>query len=182
MPRWGRACNWVYPRACGGTCPGPRAWAASMGLSPRVRGNLGKKACQPVTQGSIPARAGEPRRPPMSRTGLGVYPRACGGTRRRGGTLHQRQGLSPRVRGNHVQAIPRGGQFGSIPARAGEPQSIADYAAEHGVYPRACGGTSRRSTEAAYHSGLSPRVRGNRRLRRRRAADRRSIPARAGEP
>ena len=51
----------VYPRVCGGT-----AWTASvciseMGLSPRVRGNRGARVPLPLTAGSIPACAGEPR-------------------------------------------------------------------------------------------------------------------------
>ena len=50
------------------------------------------------------------------------------------------------------------------------------------VYPRACGGTK----EAAHHMetalGLSPRVRGNRRIRVTCSLTHGSIPARAGEP
>ena len=50
------------------------------------------------------------------------------------------------------------------------------------VYPRVCGGTGITSPMTATHSGLSPRVRGN---RHHLADDRhpfRSIPACAGEP
>ena len=90
----------VYPRVCGGTPP-----SATMGLSPRVRGNPLKMLLPRLSprvrgnHGSIPACAGEP--PPIS------IPRCAAPNR----------GLSPRVRGNRCEV-------GSIPACAGEP-SIA---------------------------------------------------------
>ena len=70
----------VYPRACGGTPFKPFAGKVSMGLSPRVRGNLSWNRCTSTTHGSIPARAGEPicKTPDFGKAG--VYPRACGGT------------------------------------------------------------------------------------------------------
>ena len=71
---------------------------------------------------------------------------------------------------------------GSIPACAGEPETAGASAPSGGVYPRVCGGT-RAGRDAGMHwGGLSPRVRGNRIKRARRAADFRSIPACAGEP
>ena len=53
----------VYPRACGGTHAGCGAGDHHAGLSPRVRGNLGGGAEGSAPAGSIPARAGEPRKP-----------------------------------------------------------------------------------------------------------------------
>ena len=70
----------VYPRACGGTNWLGHRTSPCSGLSPRVRGNpvggdrIGG-AC-----GSIPARAGEPRRRRNAPDRWRVYPRACGGT------------------------------------------------------------------------------------------------------
>ena len=102
--------------------------------------------------------------PVVVNTGMGVYPRACGGTWRPTGRrkLPHLKGLSPRVRGNL-------GWFGagllvdgSIPARAGEPEYDASRMFFARVYPRACGGTSRRRPDASNYDGLSPRVRGNR--------------------
>ena len=50
----------VYPRVCGGTSrPGTRAFART-GLSPRVRGNPSTPVGSILTNGSIPACAGEP--------------------------------------------------------------------------------------------------------------------------
>ena len=70
----------VYPRVCGGT----RIWVTStlktLGLSPRVRGNRGRRRSTGARRRSIPACAGEPvdqaDRIPLTK----VYPRVCGGT------------------------------------------------------------------------------------------------------
>ena len=70
----------VYPRACGGTGFHHARKVCTWGLSPRVRGNpLGVHAVEREL-GSIPARAGEPRRGIPTASMFGVYPRACGGT------------------------------------------------------------------------------------------------------
>ena len=112
------------------------------------------------------------------------------------------RGLSPRVRGNHDRLLVQLDTYGSIPARAGEPQTSDPparlwrvYPARAGepiayicqlsitkVYPRACGGTWRRSTAPMPAAGLSPRVRGNRDWYRIPDEAVGSIPARAGEP
>ena len=75
--------SWVYPRVCGGTGPVlTDAPIPTVGLSPRVRGNLVWSA-RTVRSRSIPACAGEPpsgaiqHQVPLP---TGVYPRVCGGT------------------------------------------------------------------------------------------------------
>ncbi len=92
------------------------------------------------------------------------------------------RGLSPRVRGNPPQK--RGGTrcFGSIPARAGEPERFGRLSRQGGVYPRACGGTTFASMKASAEKGLSPRVRGNLPMELVLMVGTGSIPARAGEP
>ena len=70
----------VYPRACGGTQPFFDTALATLGLSPRVRGNHVLDRPENANAGSIPARAGEPRGPSWSPCRREVYPRACGGT------------------------------------------------------------------------------------------------------
>ena len=131
----------VYPRACGGTVPRIVPSYPIEGLSPRVRGNLISIASPSRSDGSIPARAGEPPAPSISPKNVRVYPRACGGTvvaaldhheyrglsprvrgnLRPGAAFRRASGLSPRVRGNHQNLDIRFGPLGSIPARAGEP-------------------------------------------------------------
>ena len=70
----------VYPRVCGGTASTSLDDTGQRGLSPRVRGNQCLDPRQQVSQGSIPACAGEPPvrcvMPDITR----VYPRVCGGT------------------------------------------------------------------------------------------------------
>ena len=160
-PAASREIRRVYPRACGGTDAGragirrdaglsprvrgnpsaPSARSRHQGLSPRVRGNLGIYRGDGRVEGSIPARAGEPRSAASSSPGPAVYPRACGGT-----TYHPRglricAGLSPRVRGNHRWGAMRRAHRRSIPARAGEPVRSISAVKTRAVYPRACGGT-----------------------------------------
>ena len=92
----------VYPRVCGGTGGVQLGGAGGQGLSPRVRGNPVRRVALLEPVGSIPACAGEPpnagRRPPPP----GVYPRVCGGTETAGASWSRQNGLSPRVRGNHL--------------------------------------------------------------------------------
>ena len=70
----------VYPRACGGTAQFTLLHQELSGLSPRVRGNPRHRKADPVHQGSIPARAGEPAAARYGQGSVEVYPRACGGT------------------------------------------------------------------------------------------------------
>ena len=152
----------VYPRACGGTIHAPNNIKWKAGLSPRVRGNPGLgRPC------SLVAR---------------VYPRACGGTSCPVALAVLDQGLSPRVRGNPCNGVSDGDSIGSIPARAGEPATFSASPSTTKVYPRACGGTEAGGLTWRTANGLSPRVRGNRRIANPTHSRGRSIPARAGEP
>ena len=92
------------------------------------------------------------------------------------------RGLSPRVRGNQLQQAHRRPHRRSIPACAGEPHASHVTIAVSRVYPRVCGGTKTAPEILPPMSGLSPRVRGNRRLCGQRGETDRSIPACAGEP
>ena len=170
----------VYPRVCGGT---PRLAAAGLGLgglSPRVRGNPRVGGIGRGNPGSIPACAGEPVEGRSHPRWCQVYPRVCGGTWF-GPTCPLRcAGLSPRVRGNHLDDLATAFQRRSIPACAGEPVYWGGVGVSNKVYPRVCGepsvrpalprrqevyprvcgGTPNMSAIAACGTGLSPRVRG----------------------
>ena len=172
----------VYPRACGGTLIKPSQPQTVPGLSPRVRGNRNIGYAARLGSRSIPARAGEPTRRTLRRTGAQVYPRACGGTSTCSVRPSMRTGLSPRVRGNLQQLGQELGRWRSIPARAGEPALQTRRASLASVYPRACGGTSLTSETTVSGEGLSPRVRGNHDCALATALQGHSIPARAGEP
>ena len=71
------------------------------------------------------------------------------------------RGLSPRVRGNLCWTSRTWTHKGSIPACAGEPDTMRSRSSELGVYPRVCGGTTWAGTADGRSDGLSPRVRGN---------------------
>ena len=131
---------------------------------------------------SIPARAGEPLAHSKPGWSMGVYPRACGGTRVIDVVPLPAQGLSPRVRGNPTVLGGAVVQQRSIPARAGEPVESDRVHRRSQVYPRACGGTHGVAVPRPQSSGLSPRVRGNPPTLLRKRILTRSIPARAGEP
>ena len=172
----------VYPRACGGTTGRSVARARVGGLSPRLRGNRPFIAVTSCWRWSIPAPAGEPHRPFLSRLSEGVYPRACGRTTMNNLVRPMNNGLSPRLRGN--RPVPRHAPrpHRSIPAPAGEPASRLKRFCEVSVYPRACGGTVGVHRPHPEVVGLSPRLRGNRPLASNASVKSRSIPAPAGEP
>ena len=172
----------VYPRVCGGTHSIRPSGCTTQGLSPRVRGNLSLASASSPDSRSIPACAGEPTISIECGKMWGVYPRVCGGTEDPTDGKEMGPGLSPRVRGNPSQASPFRSEARSIPACAGEPTSYPAPATVPGVYPRVCGGTPAPPATKRTRRGLSPRVRGNRKM----VADDlhiyRSIPACAGEP
>ena len=197
------ACEWVYPRGCGGTMTTISFTIGKTGLSPRVRGNRLRLKASAECDGSIPAGAGEPTRHRWLGIPLWVYPRGCGGTSDSAINEIRNQGLSPRVRGNLVHSSLCGFDYGSIPAGAGEPFGVGIPMPVKTVYPRGCGGTLlprwqgtsskglsprvRGNPEAKSnirhgHEGLSPRVRGNHNLVGVSLGNRGSIPAGAGEP
>ena len=172
----------VYPRPCGGADPTPVRSVPNDGLSPPVRGSPGRVGLDPILERSIPARAGEPHPrcsgPPPRR----VYPRPCGGAASARKHAMQEVGLSPPVRGSRGHRQPKPVRGRSIPARAGEPAAKAVGYEPGGVYPRPCGGAAVGLDVPGAGGGLSPPVRGSREHGPGRHGDRRSIPARAGEP
>ena len=180
----GRGRRWrrVYPRVCGGTQTGKYFAILDVGLSPRVRGNLGAPEGLSSQQGSIPACAGEPHPTAPSPRASTVYPRVCGGTSSSAMALRRPGGLSPRVRGNPLPGHGKGRGDRSIPACAGEPAHRRWRCAGPGVYPRVCGGTGMGSSGILSSGGLSPRVRGNPTRLMVAGTSARSIPACAGEP
>ena len=155
---------------------------SACGLSPRERGNQPQLDNLLMSGRSIPARAGEPGVAGRSRRVPTVYPRASGGTVEVRSGRATREGLSPRERGNPALRPARGARRRSIPARAGEPPRPSRAIAIGTVYPRASGGTLCVHRLRPGDQGLSPRERGNRLLAQRPLEQRRSIPARAGEP
>ena len=111
-----------------------------------------------------------------------VYPRVGGGTP----SLNQRgnchASLSPRGRGNLHRIPCAATRKRSIPAWAGEPSRRLLLKFNGKVYPRVGGGTLTINHTDSGSTGLSPRGRGNHRVRQTSHRTERSIPAWAGEP
>ena len=157
----------VYPRGCGGTSTIYANLGDERGLSPRVRGNRGDLTEERQMARSIPAGAGEPLGDRVAADDAGVYPRGCGGTDEALRLAPDAQGLSPRVRGNHLATVGDPETEGSIPAGAGEPSRDGQASGVRRVYPRGCGGTRLVIITSLSPEGLSPRVRGTRTIGRR---------------
>ena len=113
----------VYRRACGGAERRGHSRHPERGLSPRVRRSLPSGATSNQTNGSIAARAAEPRTLSGSSFLDRVYRRACGGAGPGKLTPKQARGLSPRVRRSPLITISDPDCCGSIAARAAEPRS-----------------------------------------------------------
>ena len=167
---------------CGGTYQLVWASPPCQGLSPRVRGNRPRQFGGGHQTGSIPACAGEPVGGQVPTGRIEVYPRVCGGTQPPSERPPPIRGLSPRVRGNPSDSARQRVYPRSIPACAGEPPPWSSRAIAIWVYPRVCGGTRRPCILCRPRPGLSPRVRGNRKLAGKDAFRPGSIPACAGEP
>ena len=174
--------RWVYPRVCGGTFGTGKTRQSRMGLSPRVRGNPLFHVTGTICNRSIPACAGEPLYCPSQASRSAVYPRVCGGTLNIPPDVSDTEGLSPRVRGNLLDALDDLPPARSIPACAGEPSAQVAMKAPRRVYPRVCGGTDSHHWYVLQVVGLSPRVRGNPEKCGPRKQSPGSIPACAGEP
>ena len=131
----------VYPHACGETTSRSPLNTTFKGLSPRMRGNLGKILVIIEILGSIPTHAGKPGRAVNWRLRHGVYPHACGETADIRLTVKFAEGLSPRMRGNLLATRSKPLVTGSIPTRAGKPAATMTSGRLSGVYPHACGET-----------------------------------------
>ena len=106
----------------------------------------------------------------------------CGATHHRPRQSGPSRGLSPRVRGNHINGLWAPIALGPIPACAGQPSTRNKHGASVRAYPRVCGATLSLPKKAKAKAGLSPRVRGNLRSSRSVSAWSRPIPACAGQP
>ena len=132
----------LYPRVCGGSASSLNGYHINIGLSPRVRGKPGAAPNLPIWTRSIPACAGETRSGARSVCCYTVYPRVCGGSKRRYIKYKRDGGLSPRVRGKPGVTIRSLAQVRSIPACAGEALQRRHSWQMRKVYPRVCGGSA----------------------------------------
>ena len=170
----------VHPRVCGEHPVSVPRFDPSRGSSPRVRGTQGRVEGRAHRGRFIPACAGNTRQPRPRRAPRPVHPRVCG----EHGSLFQvvgtDNGSSPRVRGTQ-ENVPRQNPLGRfIPACAGNTQQGANSHLAMSVHPRVCGEHPWLIVDFKLDDGSSPRVRGTRQDRGQRHAQRRFIPACAG--
>ena len=152
------------------------------GLSPRGRGNLpGRLSCT-GRRWSIPAWTGQPGRPDWKGSLGRVYLRVGGATPIRLAPPLSHQGLSPRGRGNRIEAASTRPRTRSIPAWAGQPVPPHHQDHLYRVYPRVGGATADTCRATVMRHGLSPRGRGNHQCKPANGQQHRSIPAWAGQP
>ena len=130
----------VYPRVGGGASPARASRRIGAGLSPRGRGSREHQFLGRVTEGSIPAWAGEPPRSNTSVRQSRVYPRVGGGASASSTRGRLATGLSPRGRGSLDDPPRVPPPRGSIPAWAGEPVRNPGRSHKRSVYPRVGGG------------------------------------------
>ena len=171
-----------YPRTSGGTKESIQERRGGPGLSPHERGNRPRSASSPPGDGTIPARAGEPRGGRGARKESRDYPRTSGGTPRSSCNRRRRLGLSPHERGNRERSAWTGSPVRTIPARAGEPRTNTPVRPDWRDYPRTSGGTAPPAVTSTPVTGLSPHERGNLSCVMRFSILSGTIPARAGEP
>ena len=133
----------VYPRTGGGNRGPITLTEYGQGLSPHGRGKPATPGADQPASRSIPARAGETGVGGRVAVADGVYPRTGGGNQSSRHPVSPRPGLSPHGRGKPPSSPKVTNPVGSIPARAGETQSIPPPPVQTTVYPRTGGGNGR---------------------------------------
>ena len=151
------------------------------GSSPRMRGKRAGHRLRPRPYRIIPAHAGQTTATRCPCESPADHPRACGANLTADDAHASTAGSSPRMRGKHLFDAfrVRGGRI--IPAHAGQTMRCARLGRVMKDHPRACGANlaSRR-----FHHGLSgssPRMRGKHDRYGHAVAQRRIIPAHAGQ-
>ena len=203
----GRVCHGSpdHPRACGAN---PSFFVPSpicLGSSPRMRGKPHGFVTRVLTDRIIPAHAGQTRLLFLCALMATDHPRACGANKSSPTPGADIDGSSPRMRGKlrgvqgnrgHRRIIPaHAGQTHDelrrgawqhrglriIPAHAGQTRRARWCPAGTSDHPRACGANTVSATSNIPDRGSSPRMRGKLDLPTIGDAQRRIIPAHAGQ-
>ena len=151
------------------------------GSSPRMRGKPGWSAQRQDNRRIIPAHAGQTSNIAFSCANCSDHPRACGANVPFSAVCLVDSGSSPRMRGKLGDAFGERMAERIIPAHAGQTFALMVLGMVPPDHPRACGANCSFWFFLSGCSGSSPRMRGKRTRRCRRAATRRIIPAHAGQ-
>jgi len=171
-----------YPRSRGATFWASSTHSSIAGLSPLARGNPHRGRWLHRRDGTIPARAGQPTSRILYMTTLRDYPRSRGATEITSRPKNADPGLSPLARGNPAVHVAKRLLVGTIPARAGQPNSVSALIGFPWDYPRSRGATTCPRESRGPTRGLSPLARGNPSPCRIDVLVAGTIPARAGQP
>ncbi len=170
----------VHPRACGEQRLTRFMEFVNCGSSPRMRGTAHRHSLPRPVVRFIPAHAGNSRATQRQLQRHTVHPRACG-EQHTSATRHGFwTGSSPRMRGTDAAISGSAIRSRFIPAHAGNSNFKAVARFWEAVHPRACGEQTTKCDFAYYSAGSSPRMRGTGRPGVGCDADRRFIPAHAG--
>ena len=153
----------VDPRMRGGGGWCTYSDMAGEGRSPHARGRPGHRRCRRSCPGSIPACAGEARRPPSSLFLQQVDPRMRGGGLLTDSSATPLYGRSPHARGRQTHKTIKRMPIRSIPACAGEATKNNVLHYKHTVDPRMRGGGAIGYGFKHLGRGRSPHARGRQR-------------------
>ena len=170
----------VHPRVCGERTTADMTDCAGFGSSPRVRGTLLLYHGCSRRDRFIPACAGNASHSLTPLHSSSVHPRVCGERSKSNRFTALGLGSSPRVRGTRLygKLYYQNNRF--IPACAGNANLSRGSYDRMAVHPRVCGERCWRLRRTLTTGGSSPRVRGTLFKAFERAAEKRFIPACAG--
>jgi hypothetical protein len=168
------------PAPAGNRPASPDAARLVSGSSPRLRGTPELEHEQGEADRFIRAPAGNACSPPTPTTAASVHPRACGERSMSSGISGYCAGSSPRLRGAPILRCSDIVVYRFIPAPAGNARLGPAERVEGSVHPRACGERAHALERRPARHGSSPRLRGTPALYGHAGANRRFIPAPAG--
>ena len=128
-----------HPRVCGEHRPVSESAQTLLGSSPRMRGTPAAWPARSASKWIIPAYAGNTICRFRSNRDRRDHPRVCGEHSTTPVVTPKQQGSSPRMRGTHGEQVVGDGEFGIIPAYAGNTTSQIRLTRSHGDHPRVCG-------------------------------------------
>ena len=131
-----------------------------LGSSPRMRGTPLQLASHECFIGIIPAYAGNTMCATPALPSTRDHPRVCGEHQHRAPETAMELGSSPRMRGTHGEQVVGDGEFGIIPAYAGNTSAICHSYSYMRDHPRICGEHLASLGCVRGHGGSSPRMRG----------------------
>ena len=131
--------DWDHPRVCGEHQLRVLSSSYKAGSSPRVRGTLDSEFFACLSDGIIPACAGNTQTGTKPDTDYRDHPRVCGEHGSEGGAETHPAGSSPRVRGTRSPRFRFSPLSGIIPACAGNTFSPLSVLPAFGDHPRVCG-------------------------------------------